>query len=650
MPYKGEHIIEFPQHETQNVMLVFGDNMRGKTSFLNTVRWGFYGKAIGRHLHEIPRKNLVNISAADEGDWTMSVALYFNHEGRDYELTRHIEKRYNTNHPRNDADFKEVIGLRINGDPIEGDLINNKINQVMPMEVSRFFLFDGELLQEYENLLNEESSQGKKIKEHIESVLGVPALIHARDELNLLLKEARNIQRKDAQKNDKLKTFAQDLKSHQVSLETLENNLVKLKSQQYDSQEKINAIDDFLSNTDAVQEKKLDIERIEVEKTNLESRITEYQADIQSLLKSAWKDVLGNSVQSILKKLKIKRNEQQDELKKSFQLQAEIESLNKSLKDNNVCNTCGQDIPDSIRQSLKDQINELEKKSADGIIDFEKVAELNKRIENLELIRSEGEVSRIVAKLESITRYKVQLMTAENELDDLNDEIQGFDTDEIMRQRANRQRYFKQLTRIENDIDIDEKNIIENNEKQARISQLIAKSQGSNESLSTKRVEYLEQLENVFRDGIGQLRNKLRKDVETYATQTFKQLTTEKTYSGLQINQSYGLSILDPDGRVVEIRSAGAEQVVALSLIDGLNKTSRTKGPIIMDTPLGRLDPSHRKNILQFLPDMSEQVVLLVHEGEIDSKNDTKLFASRIGARYEIKRVSAIQSRIEKVT
>lgn len=33
MPYKGEQRIHFPQHETQNVMLLFGDNMRGKTSF-----------------------------------------------------------------------------------------------------------------------------------------------------------------------------------------------------------------------------------------------------------------------------------------------------------------------------------------------------------------------------------------------------------------------------------------------------------------------------------------------------------------------------------------------------------------------------------------------------------------------------------------
>ncbi len=137
--------------------------------------------------------------------------------------------------------------------------------------------------------------------------------------------------------------------------------------------------------------------------------------------------------------------------------------------------------------------------------------------------------------------------------------------------------------------------------------------------------------------------------MQDYATQAFMRLTTETSYSGLQINQSYGLSILDHEGRVLKERSAGAEQIVALALIDGLNKTSNKKAPIIMDTPLGRLDPKHRKNVLQYLPDMSEQVVLLVHEGEIHSKRDTQEFAHRIGARYEIKRISATQSRIVKV-
>ena len=186
--------------------------------------------------------------------------------------------------------------------------------------------------------------------------------------------------------------------------------------------------------------------------------------------------------------------------------------------------------------------------------------------------------------------------------------------------------------------------------KRARNSQLISKHKGSEGSLSNKRVKRLEQLGTVFGKGIDRLRQKMKDDVASHATTTFKRLTTEKTYSGLKINQSYGLSILDQEGRVLDERSAGAEQVVALSLIDGLNKTSGTEAPIVMDTPLGRLDLKHRKNILQYLPDMSQQIVLLIHEGEINAERDIVYFANRIGARYEIKRISATHSRIERMS
>ena len=44
-------------------------------------------------------------------------------------------------------------------------------------------------------------------------------------------------------------------------------------------------------------------------------------------------------------------------------------------------------------------------------------------------------------------------------------------------------------------------------------------------------------------------------------------------------------------------RSAGAEQIVALSLIEALNFHGRRKGPMLMDTPAGRLDKSHREKM-----------------------------------------------------
>jgi hypothetical protein len=41
------------------------------------------------------------------------------------------------------------------------------------------------------------------------------------------------------------------------------------------------------------------------------------------------------------------------------------------------------------------------------------------------------------------------------------------------------------------------------------------------------------------------------------------------------------------------IVSAGSEQIVALSLIGALNRCATREGPVVMDTPFGRLDRRH---------------------------------------------------------
>lgn len=69
-----------------------------------------------------------------------------------------------------------------------------------------------------------------------------------------------------------------------------------------------------------------------------------------------------------------------------------------------------------------------------------------------------------------------------------------------------------------------------------------------------------------------------------------------------------------------------------------------------MDTPFGRLDLKHRDNILSYLPSVTNQLVLLVHSGEIRKETDLAVIAERIGAAYEITEISSTESRIERAT
>ena len=69
-----------------------------------------------------------------------------------------------------------------------------------------------------------------------------------------------------------------------------------------------------------------------------------------------------------------------------------------------------------------------------------------------------------------------------------------------------------------------------------------------------------------------------------------------------------------------------------------------------MDTPFGRLDMQHRDNILNYLPSVTSQFVLLVHSGEIRPETDLATVKDKIGAVYQISEVSETQSRIERAS
>jgi DNA sulfur modification protein DndD len=59
-----------------------------------------------------------------------------------------------------DIDYQQDCFLRKDGTVLSPDVRDSEIARVMPETVSCFFLFDGELLQQYEELLRDESELG----------------------------------------------------------------------------------------------------------------------------------------------------------------------------------------------------------------------------------------------------------------------------------------------------------------------------------------------------------------------------------------------------------------------------------------------------------------------------------------------------------
>ena len=145
----------------------------------------------------------------------------------------------------------------------------------------------------------------------------------------------------------------------------------------------------------------------------------------------------------------------------------------------------------------------------------------------------------------------------------------------------------------------------------------------------------------MFDEAVSVYRDQLRRRVESDATKHFRALTTEPDYQSLRINDNYGLTIIHKDGSLIPIRSAGAEHVVALCLVGALQNNAPLQGPIIIDSPFGRLDRGHTTNIVRALPTMAKQVMLLVYEDELPGGLARNELKGRLKAEWRLDRRSA---------
>jgi DNA sulfur modification protein DndD len=246
-PYKGTQTVAFP--EPPGVIILFGENGRGKTTLLNAIRFALFGKVLGRGSKEIPTSKLINWPALDEGETKASVEIKFKFEGDNYVLTRIIETSKGGR--KNDVRIEEFLDK--NGSVLNKDQLQRELNKIMPEEVSRFFLFDGELLQEYEDLLIEDDPQGRGIKAQIEKILGVPVIKNAIFHLNEGVKEARKIENKSLQKVKEFEEIAKELDKLEEIIQQLDFEKSETVKTVEDLKREKNSLESFLRNNEKIE-------------------------------------------------------------------------------------------------------------------------------------------------------------------------------------------------------------------------------------------------------------------------------------------------------------------------------------------------------------------------------------------------------------
>lgn len=112
----------------------------------------------------------------------------------------------------------------------------------------------------------------------------------------------------------------------------------------------------------------------------------------------------------------------------------------------------------------------------------------------------------------------------------------------------------------------------------------------------------------------------------------------------LQLNahinpQTFDVELVDEKGSAInrKLLSAGEKQIYAIAILEALAKTSGRDFPVIIDTPLGRLDSQHRDKLINhYFPEASHQVVLLSTDTEVDERYFVDRLRDDISHAFEI--------------
>lgn len=128
------------------------------------------------------------------------------------------------------------------------------------------------------------------------------------------------------------------------------------------------------------------------------------------------------------------------------------------------------------------------------------------------------------------------------------------------------------------------------------------------------------------RDTLGRFRTRVVRrhttTMESLMLESFRKLLRKTDLvNNITINpETFEVTLTGRDGKPLPFDrlSAGEKQLLATSLLWGLARASGRPVPTIIDTPLGRLDSSHRRHLIErYFPNASHQVLLLSTDEEI---------------------------------
>lgn len=621
--FRGEHCLDLlPPDPTRPIVLVGALNGSGKTTVIESIQLALYGKRAGfgwrganaylQYLQQV-RNRSAQPTEATIAEITLRLA-----DKRRLRVRR--QWSFSKDTPR------EYVSVFVNGDD-QPDMAlsenwDEEIERLLPARLSELFFFDGERIES----LADSAKSGDVLRTAMTSLLGLDLVDHLTGDLEIL--RSRQRQRLlSSEDQTLLRGLDADLNASKQCAEDLNQKMASIRTQLDQADKDLIAAKRRLKARGGElfsQREQLRINKAakDGELKGIESQLREVTAGLLPLA------LVLRQLQSLAQQMS--ENEESISLETNQAVRKQLKSISAWIKDRG--------FPKKIEAQITDYLFKREEKlpSLDKRIIAADPVQLENQVMSLleaRLPRERKVVARLIASRQKLEQEVGQMEERLKRVPE-RDEVAAAFKDEGAAEAA-QSNLIAELNALEEEVKA------QNHRKadiERRRDELLAKAIDAGDAQRT--VEYCERSLKTLAEFRSKLVKKRREQLETLILEAFRLLSRKPNLIGsIRLDpDTMMLSLLTGEGQILATQqlSAGERQLLAVAMLWGLARASGRPVPVVIDTPLGRLDGEHRRALVErYFPDASHQVILLSTDQEVDA-DFSRLLDDSVAHRYLI--------------
>lgn len=653
LPFQGKQRVEFSTDGERNVTLIMGDNGSGKTSLAQAFEWCLYGRAPKDSTQVINAYVRDRIRAGSYHYVSVEIELIKN--GIGYTVSRR-QKYSRSNNGRNVKGEQQEFGIFYKDGGQTRQVPQNElratINRLLSDELSHYFFFDGEHVK---NMRAEiEHGKSSDFAEAVKTILGLrpiaSAIEHLRAPGNRVSVERRFRNQLDLSGNQELEAKRSKIKLNESKIARLEGDIEDAEMDAQAARESVAKWEELLLENEesenaarAVQVAERDVKRTHaVLATKLEAlfevfRRGQYRFFATRLIRDA-----------------------RAELKDADKISKGVPSVNdKTIKfllarHECICGTHFED-GDAIAQHLYELLSYVPPKDLGTYI-----AEFDKECRT----RSEGQFDLrddIARAYNEYAEAENAVITADQALSSARAHLDSINHVDVSVLRANLKRAQQDVKNYEDKIAVARRDITRAKSENRQLESEIEKAtfQDEKNKLVQQCLAYVEYI-HAYLDGYYSIHEAgTREELGATVNKFFTAMYDGELH--IELDENYGVTVVVDDINTSEETwktSSGQTLAIILAFILGIldiAKNNIRSGeellqgdtyPLVMDAPLSDFDKTRIGTICNLLPDVAEQVIIVIKDTDGDLAEQH--LASKIGARYTIVKNRDYDSQIKK--